>query len=49
MKTLLILTTISMLLLSSAAAADNPISFKEAKQQASIEGKPVLLEFFRED
>jgi hypothetical protein len=49
MKPLLTLITVLALLLPIVVTAADPITFEEAKRQSSKEGKPLLLEFFRED
>lgn len=49
MKPLMILIMSLALLLPILTTAADPVSFEEAKQLSSKEGKPLLLEFFRED
>lgn len=49
MKPLLTFIALSALLPPIVTTAADPISFEEAKQLSSKEGKPLLLEFFRED
>ena len=49
MKSLMILITVSALLFPLIVTASDPATFEEAKRLSAEEGKPLLLEFFRED
>jgi hypothetical protein len=49
MKSLMILITVLVLLFPLVVTASDPASFEEVKRLSSEEGKPLLLEFFRED
>ncbi len=49
MKSLLIIATILLLSIPPAAAAQDARSYDQAGTLSASQGKPILLEFFRDD